>query len=205
MSQCHPEAVAEGSRICKGVQSLDSSPAARNDIRVIFVLRHSLHLEKGAEKNNLSGFNGLNDWNVWNHLEHWNGPKSGSHHLHVHVDQGRSFFFFDDLDRPFHRRANLLRFGDRPLAVHTKGAGQVGKINRGLRHFHTHEFVLHRSAAVDRDLFLMLHVVIINPIIGHHRQQWHAGVGGSPQGARRVQHLAVALQIDADLARAPIG
>jgi hypothetical protein len=36
VSQCHPEAVAEGSRICKGVQSLDSSPAAQNDIRVTF-------------------------------------------------------------------------------------------------------------------------------------------------------------------------
>ena len=46
VSQCHPEAVAEGSRICKGVQSLDSSPAAQNDIRVIFVLRHSLLREK---------------------------------------------------------------------------------------------------------------------------------------------------------------
>ena len=46
VSQCHPEAVAEGSRICEGVQSLDSSPAAQNDIRVIFVLRHSLLREK---------------------------------------------------------------------------------------------------------------------------------------------------------------
>jgi hypothetical protein len=36
VSQCHPEAVAEGSRICKGLQSLDSSPATQNDIRVIF-------------------------------------------------------------------------------------------------------------------------------------------------------------------------
>jgi hypothetical protein len=46
VSQCHPEAVAEGSPICKGVQSLDSSPAAQNDIRVIFVLRHSLSRER---------------------------------------------------------------------------------------------------------------------------------------------------------------
>jgi hypothetical protein len=36
VSQCHPETVAEGSRICKGLQSLDSSPTAQNDIRVIF-------------------------------------------------------------------------------------------------------------------------------------------------------------------------
>ena len=42
VSQCHPEAVAEGSRICKELQSLDSSPAAQNDIRMIFTLRHSL-------------------------------------------------------------------------------------------------------------------------------------------------------------------
>ena len=83
MSQCHPEAVAEGSRICKGVQSLDSSPAAQNDIRVIFVFRHSLQLEKDADQNNLSGFNVLNDWNIWND---WNCPMSASHHLHVHVD-----------------------------------------------------------------------------------------------------------------------
>ena len=46
VSQCHPEAVAEGSRICKDLQSLDSSPAAQNDIRVIFVLRHSLSTER---------------------------------------------------------------------------------------------------------------------------------------------------------------
>src|SRR5712692_8119035 len=38
LSQCHPEAVAEGSRICKELQSLDSSPPAQNDIRVIFAL-----------------------------------------------------------------------------------------------------------------------------------------------------------------------
>jgi hypothetical protein len=37
VSQCHPdEVVAEGSRIYKSVQSLDSAPAAQNDIRVIF-------------------------------------------------------------------------------------------------------------------------------------------------------------------------
>jgi hypothetical protein len=42
LSQCHPEAVAEGSPICKALQSLDFSPAAQNDIRVIFALRHSL-------------------------------------------------------------------------------------------------------------------------------------------------------------------
>jgi hypothetical protein len=42
VSKCHPEAVAEGSRICKELQSLDSSPAAQNDIRMIFTLRHSL-------------------------------------------------------------------------------------------------------------------------------------------------------------------
>ena len=42
VSQCHPEAVAEGSRTCKELQSLDSSPSAQNDIHVIFALRHSL-------------------------------------------------------------------------------------------------------------------------------------------------------------------
>jgi hypothetical protein len=42
VSQCHPEAVAEGSRFCKELESLDSSPAAQNDIHMIFVLRHSL-------------------------------------------------------------------------------------------------------------------------------------------------------------------
>ncbi len=41
-SQCHPEAVAEGSAFCTKLESLDSSPAAQNDIRVILVLRHSL-------------------------------------------------------------------------------------------------------------------------------------------------------------------
>jgi hypothetical protein len=41
VSQCHPEAVAEGSHFCKKLESLDSSPAAQNDIRAIFVLRHS--------------------------------------------------------------------------------------------------------------------------------------------------------------------
>jgi hypothetical protein len=38
VSQCHPEAVAEGSRFRKKPESLDSSPAAQNDIRVIFSL-----------------------------------------------------------------------------------------------------------------------------------------------------------------------
>src|SRR6266850_8412019 len=46
VSKCHPEAVAEGSRICKELQSLDSSPAAQNDIRMIFTLRHSLSRER---------------------------------------------------------------------------------------------------------------------------------------------------------------
>ena len=46
VSQCHPEAVAEGSRFCKKLASLDSSPAAQNDIRVIFALRHSLRRER---------------------------------------------------------------------------------------------------------------------------------------------------------------
>ena len=61
-----------------------------------------------------------------------------SHHLHIDIDQGRPFFRFDDLDRPFHRRANLIRFGDRTLAVKTEGARQVGKIHRRRGHFHTH-------------------------------------------------------------------
>jgi hypothetical protein len=46
MSQCHPEAVAEGSAFCTQLESLDSSPeftlsiaeGAQNDIRVIFAL-----------------------------------------------------------------------------------------------------------------------------------------------------------------------
>jgi hypothetical protein len=42
VSQCHPEALAEGSAFCTTLESLDSSPAAQNDIRVVSVLRHSL-------------------------------------------------------------------------------------------------------------------------------------------------------------------
>ena len=36
----------------------------------------------------------------------------------------------------------------------------------------------------------MFDVVIINTIVGHHRQQRHASVGGGPHGARRVKLFA---------------
>ena len=86
----------------------------------------------------------------------------------------------------------------------TEGARQIGEIYWRLGHLHPDELVLHGPAAVDRDLFLMLDVIVVNPVVGHHSQQRHTGVGGGPQGARRVEHLAVALQVDADLARAAI-
>jgi hypothetical protein len=88
--------------------------------------------------------------------------------------------------------------------MNTEGASQIGKIHRRLGHLHADEFVLHRPAAVDRNFLLMLHVIVVNTIIGHHRQQRHAGIGCGPQGTRRVQHLAVPLQIDADLACAAV-
>src|SRR5262245_1385004 len=56
--------------------------------------------------------------------------------LHIHIDQCRPFLFFNNLDRSFYCRANLLRFGDRSLAVDAEGAGQVGKIYGRLGHFH---------------------------------------------------------------------
>jgi len=46
VSQCHPEALAEGSRFYKKLASLDSSPAAQNDIRVISHCEHSLSKER---------------------------------------------------------------------------------------------------------------------------------------------------------------
>ena len=46
VSQRHPEAVAEGSRLRKRLKMRDSSPAVQNDIRMIFALRHSLSMEE---------------------------------------------------------------------------------------------------------------------------------------------------------------
>jgi len=50
VSQCHPEVIAEGSRLCKWLEKADSSPefilsvaeGAQNDIRLICALRHGL-------------------------------------------------------------------------------------------------------------------------------------------------------------------
>jgi hypothetical protein len=51
VSQCHPdEALPEGSRFYKRLESLDSSPAAQNDIHAIFVLRHSLSRERRLKR-----------------------------------------------------------------------------------------------------------------------------------------------------------
>ena len=52
----------------------------------------------------------------------------------------------------------------------------------------------------NRDFLLMFHIIVVNPIVGHHRQQRHAGIRGGPQRTRRVEHFAIALQVDADLA-----
>src|ERR671931_304825 len=46
VSQCHPEALAEGSRFYKRLESLDSSPAAQNDIHAVSALRHTLLRER---------------------------------------------------------------------------------------------------------------------------------------------------------------
>ncbi len=50
VSQCHPEAVAEGSAFCTNLESLDSSPTAQNDIRVGFsIATQSLKGEEVSE------------------------------------------------------------------------------------------------------------------------------------------------------------
>src|ERR1051326_4810517 len=112
-------------------------------------------------------------------------------HLDDHVDQRRPPLVLDQLDRALDCRADLVRLGDRSLAGDAERARERREIDRWVFHLHADEFVFRRPAARDRDLLLVLNVVVVDAVVGHDREQRQAGVRGGPQLARRVGHLAV--------------
>src|SRR5205823_10988366 len=99
----------------------------------------------------------------------------------------------------------LIRPGDRSLAVQLKGARKIREIDVRLGDLRADPRVFHRALAVARDVDRVLLGVVERAVVMHHREHRYPVVRGGPQRAWREEQVAVRLQVDDQPIRATGG
>src|SRR5215831_10315726 len=117
--------------------------------------------------------------------------------LHNDVDQGQAAFVLDDTEGALQGRANGLRGFDGAFPIEAIGLRHLGEADRWIVQPCANAGIGGGTLADAGDVESMLFRVIIRAVVEHDDEQREMEMRRRPQGARRVQQVAIGLEVHA--------
>src|SRR5262249_15657271 len=115
--------------------------------------------------------------------------------LHDDVDQGQPAFVLDDTQGALQGRANGLRGDDGTFPIEAIGLGHLGEVDWWIVQPCANAGIGYGTLAHAGDVDGMFFRIIIRAVVEHDDEQREMMMRRRPQGARRVQQVAIGLEV----------